>query len=436
MKNEPDIIKELREAEKKNLLKKTNHESEKTCYENFKLSEIEEDLTKNNETHKELKKSEEKYLNLTNFGPDAIITLDTKGYITYCNKATEKLIGLDKKKLICKNISEIESFFEEDVKKYFIAFESLKQGKERDIFDFKIKKNNRPPIWGEVHIGLLKEGNTIIGSQILIRDNTKNRMLLNELKDAHEVLFTINKDLERRIKDRTSEIRNLIEQKDEFINQLSHDLKTPLTPIIILLPLIKEYIKEPKAFELIEVINRNIYFMKDLVDKTINLAKLNSTKIKFELEDTNLFSEVNKVIENSRILIEKNDINIENLISKDINVKTDTLRLDELFNNLITNSVKYCSDGGGNITINADKNKDEVTISVKDNGIGMDKNQVKDIFDEFYKIDQSRHELDSSGLGLAICKRIVEKHGGKIWANSKGIGKGTTFYFTLKTSNN
>jgi signal transduction histidine kinase len=58
--------------------------------------------------------------------------------------------------------------------------------------------------------------------------------------------------------------------------------------------------------------------------------------------------------------------------------------------------------------------------------------ELSQIFDEFYKADQSRHELDSSGLGLTICKRIVEKHGGEIWVDSKGKGKGSTFYFTLK----
>ena len=63
----------------------------------------------------------------------------------------------------------------------------------------------------------------------------------------------------------------------------------------------------------------------------------------------------------------------------------------------------------------------------------MSKKQLDKVFDEFYKADKSRHEMDSSGLGLSICKRIVEKHGGKIWADSEGVGKGSIFYFTLKT---
>jgi signal transduction histidine kinase len=73
-----------------------------------------------------------------------------------------------------------------------------------------------------------------------------------------------------------------------------------------------------------------------------------------------------------------------------------------------------------------------VTISVKDTGLGMDSDQIEKIFDEFYKVDDSRHQLDSSGLGLTITKKIVEKHGGRIWVESEGKDKGSTFYFTLK----
>ena len=85
----------------------------------------------------------------------------------------------------------------------------------------------------------------------------------------------------------------------------------------------------------------------------------------------------------------------------------------------------------GKIVINSVKKNKMVTVSFKDSGIGMDSKQQKKIFDEYYKIDTSRHKLDSSGLGLTITKKIIQKHGGKIWVESKGIGKGSTFYFTL-----
>lgn len=119
-------------------------------------------------------------------------------------------------------------------------------------------------------------------------------------------------------------------------------------------------------------------------------------------------------------------------IDASIIVEADKLRLVELFNNLITNAVKYTPKGNGTITIDAKQDSEFVTVSIRDAGIGMTVAQQGRIFDEFYKADTSRHEMDSSGLGLSICKRIVERHGGQIWAESEGLGKGSTFHFTLK----
>ena len=124
---------------------------------------------------------------------------------------------------------------------------------------------------------------------------------------------------------------------------------------------------------------------------------------------------------------------VVNNITSSIIVEADRLRLTELFTNLLTNATKYAKKGGGIITIDAVKDPMFVTVSVKDTGIGMNEEQMKRIFDEFYKADLSKHEMDSTGLGLSICKRIVDRHGGKIWAESAGLGLGSTFYFTLKT---
>jgi len=151
------------------------------------------------------------------------------------------------------------------------------------------------------------------------------------------------------------------------------------------------------------------------------------------MEDANLLDEVNDVIGNNELLFEENSIEIDNKISDKTIIKADKLRLTELFDNLFSNSVKYSPDGG-TITIDAKQDTDFVTVSIKDTGMGMTEEQLSHIFDEFYKIDEARHDFDSSGLGLTICKRIVEKHGGKIWAESSGEEKGTTMFFTLPIS--
>jgi signal transduction histidine kinase len=110
------------------------------------------------------------------------------------------------------------------------------------------------------------------------------------------------------------------------------------------------------------------------------------------------------------------------------------IKRNQLFKSKRVLLVKY-SPNGGNITIDAKDDGKFVVVSVKDEGTGMNSEQLNHVFEEFYKADESRHDFGSSGLGLSICKRIVEKHGGKIWAESKGKGKGTTMFFTIPTSN-
>jgi len=400
------------------------------------LQAVVRDITERKQTEEKLRNSEEKYRNLVEMAPDATITVDLKGAITSCNTAALKMIELPKDEYIGRQLSEVGPLQEGDMPKYLEVLDSLKMGKTPPPLEFQFKRKDGISGWAEGHIGLLKRNGKIIGAQLIISDITGKRMALNELKDAHELLFTINRGLERKIQERTSEIEKLVKQKDEFINQLSHDLKTPLTPIMILMPIVNEQLKDVKSRDLMKVINRNVYFIKDLVDKTVDLARLNSTKIEIVVEDTNLLSEINNIIENSQVLLDENNISIENKIGEKIFVKADRLRFGELLNNLITNSIKYTPDSGGEITIDAKEDGDFVTISVNDTGMGIKQERLSHVFDEFYKADISRHDLDSSGLGLAICKRIVEKHGGKIWVESPGRGKGTAFYFTLKSGKN
>jgi signal transduction histidine kinase len=111
-------------------------------------------------------------------------------------------------------------------------------------------------------------------------------------------------------------------------------------------------------------------------------------------------------------------------------IKADKLRFEELLDNIINNSIKFTPENG-QISVYAECSDKKVRFSVADTGRGMTFEQYEKIFVEFYKADQSRHEINSSGLGLSICKRIVEKHGGEIWVESPGLGKGSVFYFTF-----
>ena len=120
--------------------------------------------------------------------------------------------------------------------------------------------------------------------------------------------------------------------------------------------------------------------------------------------------------------------------NQQVKFMADKNQLKQAFLNIYLNALQ-ASKEGGKITIAAwQEDQDFIHIGVKDTGMGMTKEQQEHVFSEFYKADKFSSDVESSGLGLAICKRIIEKHGGSIWVKSHGPGTGSTFYFTLKTS--
>ena len=267
-----------------------------------------------------------------------------------------------------------------------------------------------------------------------VKIDIKSRDELGDLASAFNQMTKDLKSSRSKIQRYSKTLENLLKQKDEFIGQLGHDLKNPLQPLVGLLPIIEEQEKDPKLKEHLHIIVHNVEYMRDLIFETLELARLRSSDIKFDIKSVNLKAEIDSILERQQLYLKEKKMHVKNQVSDTFFVEADTLRLAELFNNLITNAVKYTLKDSGTIVIDAKKDERFVTVSVKDNGVGMTKEQLNRIFDEFYMADESRRRVDSSGLGLAICKRIVEKHGGKIWVESPGEGKGSTFYFTLKRS--
>ncbi|MCX6666430.1 MAG: ATP-binding protein, partial [Euryarchaeota archaeon] len=267
-----------------------------------------------------------------------------------------------------------------------------------------------------------------------LQTKTEDLTAINEeLHVARGQLSSLNQDLEQRVRDRTREIEKLLKQKDEFIGQLGHDLKTPLTPLNTLLPIIKKREQDPKLVELLDVTIQNVNHMKNLVVKTLQLARLNSSNVILAMTEFPLSIEIKKAVESIQRTLQETGIILESNLDDSIIVNADLLQMRELIDNLLSNAMKY-TPPGGKITVSTVQAQDSVITTIQDTGVGLTVEQLEHLFEEFYKADPSRHDLQSTGLGLAISKRIVEKHGGKIWAESPGPGKGAAFHFTMKIS--
>lgn len=250
----------------------------------------------------------------------------------------------------------------------------------------------------------------------------KNR----ELDHLTNRLLTMNQELDVRVRERTEEVDLLLKQKDDFINQLGHDLKTPLTPLIALLPNLLIGESDPERKRLISVLLRSVYSIRDQIDKILTLARLGQPDIKPCRDPVHPALTINQAIEKNWLFIQKKNLRVQMLVPEDLIICFSGRDIQSVFDNLISNAIKYTKPGGS-IRILHEMEGEMICFSVDDTGIGLTAEEAARVFEEFYMADRSRHDRQSSGLGLAIVKRIVELYGGYVRVESEGKEKGSRF---------
>lgn len=259
---------------------------------------------------------------------------------------------------------------------------------------------------------------------------SRGKVLLNSDKKPSTLIGTLQDITVKERHDHLNEV--LLKQKELFITRLGHDLKTPLTPLVAFLPLIRSRTEDPAQNKLLDLCINSVNHINELVVKTLKLARLTSpSELISSRVDLPLAPIAASAITRMTEEINNVGMSVENLISDDIVVRGTRDELEELFSQLISNAAIF-SSANPKLTIEASSDAGVVTVGLKDNGIGLLPEDLDQIFDDFYKADHSRHLLNSSGLGLTICRKIVENHGGKITATSSGRGCGTLISFTLE----
>ncbi|WP_099156656.1 sensor histidine kinase [Virgibacillus ndiopensis] len=226
------------------------------------------------------------------------------------------------------------------------------------------------------------------------------------------------------------------ESRKELIASISHDLKTPMTSIKGYVKGVRDGVADtPEKMErYMDTIYTKANDMDQLIDELFLYSKLDLKRISFEFEEIDLHMYFTDFVEELRFDMEQDGGSVLFTINPDDSyiVKADREKLKRVVTNIIQNSLKYMDKETKKIQVSLQSETDQVVVKIKDNGSGMDEQAIPFIFDSFYRIDSSRNSTTGgSGLGLAIVKRIVEEHGGAIWAESE-LGEGTSIYFTLK----
>jgi len=390
---------------------------------------IDQDQKKINQQYDDLKKAnflltatEKKFRSLYDTSPDLMRTIDTKGVITDCNDAYATNLGYTKQQIL--GMSIFDHTAEESLAPMKETFDSWKSGSSITNKEVWMKRKD-----GTVFPALLS-ATTFYEKDGEMRSNT----IIKDITELYNARQKIQEN-ESRIREQYEQLRKTDKSKEEFLTMITHELKTPLVPIqgyvdILLTDTFGKLTDaQRQRLEIIKLNSRTLSkLMTDLLDvQKIEIGQLRISKTRHSLADI-----LSHVVENMKPTLEKYHITISTQLQSDLFCMCDSMRIEQVIHNLINNAIDFCPKENGKIIIKLYEDGKNAKIIVKDNGVGISKNKLEQIFVKFYQIDTSvTREHGGSGLGLVVCKGIAEAHGGKIWAESEGTGKGAEINILL-----
>jgi signal transduction histidine kinase len=240
-------------------------------------------------------------------------------------------------------------------------------------------------------------------------------------------------------------LKEIDKLKDEFINIAAHELRTPIQPIIGLSGILRSQIKDSKQQEFLDVIVRSAKRLQRLSEDILDVTRIESHNLMLRKEKFNLNEIISNTISDTtnQVIVKENkenNIKLEFTNSRDKGkgecgeqgnspaiIEADKGRISQVVSNLLANAVKFTNEG--TVKVATEKKDNEIVISIKDTGAGIDSEILPRLFTKF-----ATTSTTGTGLGLFISKSIVEAHGGRIWAKNNSDGKGATFYFSLPLS--
>jgi signal transduction histidine kinase len=223
--------------------------------------------------------------------------------------------------------------------------------------------------------------------------------------------------------------------KDEFMAMISHELKTPLVPIsgytdLLLMGKYGELTNTQR--EKMLIIQTSTKSLSSLMADLLDAQKIELGKLRLDIKDENLDKILLDIVKKIEPSTSKSGIKITTDLQDNLQCFCDKNRIVQAISNILLNSIDFCPENTGKIHVTAKIQDNFAKIVVKDNGIGMTKEKIENLFTKFYQGDTTMtREHGGTGLGLAVCKGIVETHGGKIWVESEGIGKGIEVHILL-----
>ena len=250
--------------------------------------------------------------------------------------------------------------------------------------------------------------------------------------------ITQRKKAELLIEEENLKLKALDRIRKDLISRVSHELKTPLIPICggaeLLLYAYEDQLGT-ETLDIIKLIEKGGNRLKELVEKLLDISRIEFNKLELDKKEINLSDLIKDCINSLKYTVDARKINLQINVPETLTIKVDDIRVEQVITNLLTNAIKN-TPPNGIIEINLETYLNLAIFSIKDTGVGLTDEEMKNLFTRFGKIERYGEDMDyidiqGSGLGLYISKQIVDLHGGKIWADSDGRHKGSTFTVRL-----
>jgi PAS domain S-box-containing protein len=404
-----------------------------------------------------LTETENRFRSVVQTAGSAIFVLSAEYRILEWNEQAEHLYGWSRLEILNKNYlelfvpDEIRDSVEADMKKVLSGrtarnFENLiriRDGSQRILLW------NASPLFDAMDqsVGVIAVGQDITDRKRMEDELRRHRKELEQMVNERTAnLKKVNEQLRKEIDDRKQAERDLLiakgqaeaanQAKSEFLANMSHELRTPLHSILSFASFgIKKYAvsKPEKLLDYFNRIKQSGKTLLGLVNDLLDLAKLESGKMTFAFEPTNLVMLIKSVVNELEPLLLERSLSIRYEAPKfDGEVMLDAVKIKQVLRNLLDNAIRF-SPGGGIININIFRSDRSVKVSVRDGGPGIPQNELKAVFDKFVQSSKTKTGAGGTGLGLAICNEIIMEHKGRIWAENKPEG-GVTLSFEIPLS--
>ncbi len=363
---------------------------------------------------------------------DGILVLDGNNRIIDCNPAAAQMFDLDAKALLDTNLSQLIASRPElegidvDASGEGARIEIMRDGKSYQYGSegsrIEIIKDGKNRHYDVISSPVISGDGGKIGRILSLHDVTEKVDMLVELHDSWA------KELEAK-----SALEQDIAARSLFVNVLAHELKTPLTPQIAAIELLRDtYVKDKdsKDYRLINLAANGAKSLNDTLSDLLDLAAFSKGSVKLIKEPMSIADTITEVADQFNIMASQVDQSIVVDVPQDLpSLRADTGRIKQVLVNLVSNALKFNSTGSA-VTLRARREGSRLIVEVEDHGAGITPEQQERIFKPYHRTEQDRQLFHGLGLGLAIAKEIIDAHKGRIWVDSE-LKKGSTFGFSL-----